>query len=257
MQGLFMPYDHVASVANGTHDAATLDMMQTLNEQSCNSECTVGSGGASVGYLAHGTATDYMYEVLKVPVAMTWEIYGDLKAHNNDCFRMFNPLTSEAHNATVQRWSMAVLHTVLLMAGHPAVAHLDLRQRASAFHSRASQAEDASSQEHVTDAAVADGSMRWRPHPRIRDVAQLSTGSRLHDGVANAHGAVHADGSQHAAAQVPMYQPGRSMLTAAAFFVVTVVLWCIARRFMRSARVRKRLGVDSSQVSSEASMRQE
>jgi hypothetical protein len=46
-------------------------------------------------YLAHGTATDYMYEVLKVPLAMTWEIYGDMKAHFNDCFRMFNPLEKE------------------------------------------------------------------------------------------------------------------------------------------------------------------
>lgn len=43
-------------------------------------------------YLAHGTATDYMYDVLHVPLAMTWEIYGDMKAHFNDCFRMFNPL---------------------------------------------------------------------------------------------------------------------------------------------------------------------
>lgn len=45
------------------------------------------------GYLAHGTATDYMYERLGVPLSFTWEIYGDTKAHFNDCFRMFNPVT--------------------------------------------------------------------------------------------------------------------------------------------------------------------
>lgn len=43
-------------------------------------------------YLAHGTATDYMFEGLHVPMAFTWEIYGDFKAHFDDCFRMFNPL---------------------------------------------------------------------------------------------------------------------------------------------------------------------
>lgn len=31
-------------------------------------------------YLAHGTATDYMHERLGVPLAMTWEVYGDSRA---------------------------------------------------------------------------------------------------------------------------------------------------------------------------------
>jgi hypothetical protein len=44
-------------------------------------------------YLAHGTGTDYMYEVLKVPMAYTWEIYGDNDATYDDCFKIFNPLT--------------------------------------------------------------------------------------------------------------------------------------------------------------------
>jgi hypothetical protein len=43
-------------------------------------------------YLAHGTATDYMFEVLKVPMSFTWEIYGDENASYEDCFKMFNPL---------------------------------------------------------------------------------------------------------------------------------------------------------------------
>lgn len=47
------------------------------------------------GYLAHGTATDYMFDRLKVPLSLTWEIYGDTEAHFNDCFRMFNPTTRE------------------------------------------------------------------------------------------------------------------------------------------------------------------
>lgn len=48
------------------------------------------------GYLAHGTATDYMYERLKVPLSFTWEIYGDSEVHFNDCFRMFNPVAPDA-----------------------------------------------------------------------------------------------------------------------------------------------------------------
>ena len=37
-----------------------------------------------------------MYERLKVPLAFTWEIYGDSGAHFDDCFRMFNPVTRES-----------------------------------------------------------------------------------------------------------------------------------------------------------------
>ncbi len=49
----------------------------------------------AAGYLAHGTATDYMYDRLNVPLSLTWEIYGDTEATFNDCFRMFNPTTRE------------------------------------------------------------------------------------------------------------------------------------------------------------------
>jgi hypothetical protein len=50
---------------------------------------------ALLSYLAHGTATDYMYEVLKVPLSFTWEIFGDASASFEDCFKMFNPVTPE------------------------------------------------------------------------------------------------------------------------------------------------------------------
>jgi hypothetical protein len=33
-----------------------------------------------------------MFEVLKVPMSFTWEIYGDENASYEDCFKMFNPL---------------------------------------------------------------------------------------------------------------------------------------------------------------------
>ena len=82
----------------------------------------MGSGGRSVGYLAHGTATDYMYEVLGVPLSFTWEIYGDLKADYTDCFRMFNPLSAAVLEAVVQNWASAVLRLVELMPLHPHMA---------------------------------------------------------------------------------------------------------------------------------------
>ena len=34
-----------------------------------------------------------MYEVQKAKYVYTWEVFGDLRAHNDDCFRMFNPVT--------------------------------------------------------------------------------------------------------------------------------------------------------------------
>ena len=72
-------------------------ILNALNTAHCRGKCAVGSGGKSVGYLAHGTATDYIFEVMKVPIVFTWEIYGDMKAHVNDCFRMFNPVTPQRY----------------------------------------------------------------------------------------------------------------------------------------------------------------
>ena len=65
------------------------------------------------GYLAHGTATDYMHDVLGVPFSFTWEIFGDMEAHFNDCFRMFNP-TSKEHLDEVSPGS-CVIHLIVLL----------------------------------------------------------------------------------------------------------------------------------------------
>ena len=62
----------------------------------CTTMTSRGRSASWAGYLAHGTATDYMYERLRVPLAFTWEIYGDADAHFNDCFRMFNPVSRPA-----------------------------------------------------------------------------------------------------------------------------------------------------------------
>ncbi|KAJ4962874.1 hypothetical protein NE237_022813 [Protea cynaroides] len=109
MEALFMPYDH----RNTTPDGSTSDkmkiMLKDLNRLHCHERCSIGSGGASVGYLAHGTATDYMYDVVKVPMAFTFEIYGDGEASSKDCFRMFNPIDQPTFNRVINDWCAAFL----------------------------------------------------------------------------------------------------------------------------------------------------
>jgi len=95
-------------------------MLKHLNKLICGNRCAVGSGGKSVGYLAHGTATDHMYLKEGVPLAFTWEIYGDMKAHYLDCFKMFNPLTKEHLDSVVSAWVPGFLYLIALLPGHPA-----------------------------------------------------------------------------------------------------------------------------------------
>ncbi|XP_024522319.1 carboxypeptidase A2 isoform X2 [Selaginella moellendorffii] len=122
MQALFMPYDH-KNATPGYQAAARMSfLLQTLNALHCNGNCTVGSGGGAVGYLAHGTATDYMYDVLKVPSAFTFEIYGDVHANRDDCFRMFNPTTPGAFESVVTRWSLAFVTLAFNLSSMPSKA---------------------------------------------------------------------------------------------------------------------------------------
>ncbi|KAL2654605.1 hypothetical protein AAZV13_04G017300 [Glycine max] len=98
MEALFMPYDH----KNTTPDGLPLQRMKSLLEEvkhlHCQERCMIGSGGGSVGYFAHGTATDFMYDIVGVPMAFTFEIYGDGTASSRDCFKMFNPTDLATYN---------------------------------------------------------------------------------------------------------------------------------------------------------------
>ena len=69
------------------------------------------TGGKEVGYLAHGTATDAVFEKFNVPMTFTWEIYGG-QANYNDCFRLFNPISSQGHGDVVSRWSAALFSVI-------------------------------------------------------------------------------------------------------------------------------------------------
>jgi hypothetical protein len=71
-------------------------------------------------YLAHGTGTDYMYEMLHVPMSFTWEIYGDESASFEDCFRMFNPVTRDEFERVTAIWLRALFQLIELLPSHPA-----------------------------------------------------------------------------------------------------------------------------------------
>ncbi|GJU35788.1 Zn-dependent exopeptidase [Tanacetum coccineum] len=100
MEALFMPYDHKNTTPSGPESQKMKLMLETLNHLHCGDRCVVGSGGGSVGYLAHGTTTDYMFDVARVPMSFTFEIYGDEKASSRDCFKMFNPVDHPTFNGT-------------------------------------------------------------------------------------------------------------------------------------------------------------
>ncbi|KAK9837663.1 hypothetical protein WJX74_002438 [Apatococcus lobatus] len=139
MEALFMPYDHVPTIPQGPGAAASYSILEELNEVSCRGQCAVGSGGESVGYLAHGTATDYMYEKLKVPLSFTWEIYGDSKADFHDCFRMFNPLQRLEMEEVAENWALAVFRLLELLPKHPAIPHLQIAATSGSHPSHGSQ----------------------------------------------------------------------------------------------------------------------
>ncbi|KAL6317740.1 hypothetical protein AAG906_030494 [Vitis piasezkii] len=107
MEALFMPYDHRNTTPDGLPSQQMRRLLEELNHLHCQDRCMIGSGGGSVGYLAHGTATDYMYDVVRVPMAFTFEIYGDGTASSKDCFKMFNPIDLTTFNRVLNDWSAA------------------------------------------------------------------------------------------------------------------------------------------------------
>lgn len=109
MKALFMPYDHKNVTPDGLPADRMRLLLEELNNAHCHKLCMIGSGGGSVGYLAHGTATDYMYDIVKVPMAFTFEIYGDDSASSKDCFKMFNPVDHTTFNRVLNDWSAAFL----------------------------------------------------------------------------------------------------------------------------------------------------
>eukprot|EP00898_Chlorokybus_atmophyticus_P002578 jgi/Chlat1/3320/Chrsp22S03474 len=181
MEAMFIPYDHVASPVGGPVGAAMAGVAETVSVRHCR-KCALGSGGKSVGYLAHGTTTDYMYESMKVPYAYTFEIFGDTDANSNDCFRMFNPTTKPLLEQTVANWTAAFLTLLqLLAASNPTTAAE--QKEASSTHS--------TPHEHAPD-STSDGM------PSIRPLAQpLQPSSNNLFSIGGRRGGAMASGYSH------------------------------------------------------------
>ncbi|XP_061372824.1 metallocarboxypeptidase A-like protein TRV_02598 isoform X2 [Gastrolobium bilobum] len=105
MEALFMPYDHKNTTPDGLPLQRMKSLLEEVNHLHCQKRCMIGSGGGSVGYFAHGTATDFMYDIVRVPMAFTFEIYGDGTASSRDCFKMFNPTDLASYNRVLNDWS--------------------------------------------------------------------------------------------------------------------------------------------------------
>ncbi|KAK7283452.1 hypothetical protein RIF29_12976 [Crotalaria pallida] len=117
MEALFMPYDHKNTTPDGLPLQRMKSLLEEVNHLHCQKHCMIGSGGGSVGYFAHGTATDFMYDIVRVPMAFTFEIYGDETASTKDCFKMFNPTDLSSYNRVLSDWS-AAFFTIFKLAPH-------------------------------------------------------------------------------------------------------------------------------------------
>ncbi|KAK7409871.1 hypothetical protein VNO78_00244 [Psophocarpus tetragonolobus] len=117
MEALFMPYDHKNTTPDGLPLQRMKSLLEEVNHLHCKERCMIGSGGGSVGYFAHGTATDFMYDVVGVPMAFTFEIYGDETASSRDCFKMFNPTDLATYDRVLSDWS-ATFFTIFKLVPH-------------------------------------------------------------------------------------------------------------------------------------------
>ncbi|XP_027354753.1 carboxypeptidase B2 [Abrus precatorius] len=117
MEALFMPYDHKNITPDGLPLQRMKSLLEEVNHLHCENRCMIGSGGGSVGYFAHGTATDFMYDIAGVPMAFTFEIYGDGTASLRDCFKMFNPTDLASYNRVLSDWS-ATFFTIFKSVPH-------------------------------------------------------------------------------------------------------------------------------------------
>ncbi|XP_022718019.1 metallocarboxypeptidase A-like protein MCYG_01475, partial [Durio zibethinus] len=114
MEALFLPYDHKNTTPDGLPSRQMRLLLEELNKVHFHKRCMNGSGGGSVGYLTRGTATDYMYDVVRVPMAFTFEIYGDGTASTIGCFKMVNPVDHTTLKRVLNDWSAAFFTTFKL-----------------------------------------------------------------------------------------------------------------------------------------------
>jgi len=235
MEAIFTPYDHKNEEPVGEYPEFARKIGEDINRMHCGKRCVTGSGGKGVGYLAHGTVTDYAFDVVKVPAAFTWEIYGDTQAHFDDCFAMFNPVTKKKHDEVVESWAGAGLSLAHLMRAHPAVGE---RKEAGGGSSRAAL-NDAGKEEEAEESVASSSSspdpMRLRAsenqhHQSLRGVGQLRASGRL-------RGSNKINRKGHARSQM-FGARDQDIDTWKYLLIISIftVLYCIARRQFRAVK---------------------
>lgn len=107
---IITPWDHSGnppiSSSSVTEPSGLSYISSTLKEKVCPI-CGVGTAKQLLGYKAYGTGVDFMHSTLRVPIALTFEIFGDGSAVDDDCVRMFNPVTEASYRETMETWSKA------------------------------------------------------------------------------------------------------------------------------------------------------
>ena len=68
-------------------------------------QCVVGPAASTSTYTATGTLCDYLKFIRHVPVAITFEIFGDFDRGKN-CFEWFNPKTRADQDKYMRKWIM-------------------------------------------------------------------------------------------------------------------------------------------------------
>eukprot|EP00736_Rhodelphis_marinus_P009201 Rmarinus@m.9298 len=105
IEEMYMPYDSEKKLPSNSLEMQRV--LKTINDEYC--QCASGPAGSVAGYLAFGTASDWMYLTRNVNFSYTFEIYGDLKAPMRECFRAFNPVSASVLSAYAHRWAITLL----------------------------------------------------------------------------------------------------------------------------------------------------
>mmetsp|Transcript_7099 Transcript_7099/g.14602 ORF Transcript_7099/g.14602 Transcript_7099/m.14602 type:complete len:487 (-) Transcript_7099:1309-2769(-) len=103
-QAIVLPWDHEPTPRGGAEGERLRYVADQVVTTHCP-RCLVGNSKKLFGYSAFGTAVDYMHGTQGVPFAFTVEVYGDMKAPESDCFRVFNPTDRKSYESVVNTWA--------------------------------------------------------------------------------------------------------------------------------------------------------
>ena len=105
-KSIYMPYDSRVGSRPKNHKVMEKNIKKWA--EACP-ECAVGSAASTSFYRAYGTSVDYAVDMVGVPEAYTFEIYGDASLN---CDKMFNPSKYELHHI-LKQWSGILKQVVL------------------------------------------------------------------------------------------------------------------------------------------------